>query len=189
METLSKSQEIRRIVEALLFTSHEPLTLQKMREILDVKHPVTAKELTALLGELKRDYQSDGRGFQLFELGGGYLLRTAAETAPFVELLHASRRSEKLSKAALEVLAIVAYKQPLTRAEIEKIRGVDSSGTIASLLERELIEGVGRLEMPGRPMQYGTTRKFLVHFGLKAIDELASDTPLQPASQKTLAQA
>jgi segregation and condensation protein B len=162
---------IRQIVEALLFSSQEPLSLGKLREIISLSHVVEQKDLLKVLKELKEEYDLQQKPFQLEEIAQGYILRTRPEFAPFIERLQ-SRREDKLSKAALEVLAIVAYKQPITKAAIETLRGVDCSGPIYSLLDRQLIEGVGRLEMPGRPVQYGVTKRFLTHFGLKDTKQL-----------------
>lgn len=171
-----RKQEIKRILEALLFSTSEPLEIEKMKEIVENSYPIKNKEVKQFILELKEDYEKERRAFSVFEVAGGYLLRTVKEVHSFVEILHQNKRGEKLSKAALEVLAIVAYKQPITRSEIEKIRGVDSSGTLSSLLERELVEIVGRLEAPGRPSQYGITKRFLRHFGLKSIEELKASS-------------
>lgn len=170
----TRDNEIKRIVEALLFSSSEPLELEKLKEIIEVSYPIKKQELKRLLNELKEEYEKSNRAFQLDEMAGGYLLRTRKEMHSFVEALIQNKRSEKLSKAAVEVLAIIAYKQPITRSSIEKIRGIDSSGTMVSLLERELIEVVGRLEAPGHPKQYGTTKRFLRHFGLNCLNEIRS---------------
>ena len=101
-------------------------------------------------------------------------MRTCEEYSPFVDLIHRNKRTEKLSQASAEVLAIIAYRQPITRPQIEAIRGVDSSGILQNLLERQLIEPTGKLEAPGRPTLYGTTKDFLQHFGLRSAEELAS---------------
>lgn len=168
----TKNREVERIVEALLFSSSEPLPLNKIKEIIETTYPVKLKELKILLVQLKDTYEKENRGFQLDEIAEGFLLRTVQDLFPYVELLHKDRRGEKLSKAAMEVLAIIAFKQPITRTQIESIRGVDSSGTIYSLQERGLIEVTGRLETPGRPSQYGLTKGFLKHFGLKNFEQL-----------------
>jgi len=162
----------KRLVEALLFAGNEPIPFNKIREVTDRFHPMRPKELRTLLLELQNEYLAQKRGFRLEEIGQGYLLRSCEEFSPYIELLYRSKRMEKLSQAAAEVLAIIAYRQPITRPQIETIRGVDSSGTVASLLERELIEPVGRLEAPGRPTLYGTTNHFLAHFGIRDIKEL-----------------
>ncbi|NGX60806.1 MAG: Segregation and condensation protein B [Chlamydiae bacterium] len=173
----SAQKEKRRILEGLLFSSSEPIPLAKLREILTTAFPAHSDEVKTLLTELNEEYLREGRAFQIDFLAEGYLLRTREDVYPFVEALHKDRRGEKLSKAGMEVLAIIAYQSPITRREIEQIRGVDSSAVVSSLLERGLIEPIGRKEGPGRPMQYGVTKKFLQHFGLKTTQDLLSLNP------------
>lgn len=165
---------IKRIIEALLFASSDPLPLQKIREICEEVYPLKPKVLTDLIDDLKEDYILQGRSFRLEEIGGGFLLRSAEEYGPFIEKLGFSKRQERLSQPALETLAIVAFRGPITRPEIDKIRGVDSSGTVQNLLERFLIEPSGKLEAPGRPLLYKITPHFLKHFGLKDLADLPS---------------
>lgn len=171
---MSKKKEVERILEAWLFASSDPLPLTRMRELLEPDYKVTLKELRLLLDELKKRIEKEERGFVIEEIGGGFLLRTPFALRAFVERLMRERRFEKLSRAALETVAVIACKQPMTRAQLEALRGVDSSGTLASLLERGLIEVVGHLEAPGRPAQYAVTPAFLKHFGLKSVQEVAS---------------
>ena len=159
-------------MEALLFASPDPLPLVKIREVTDTILPLRPRQLRQILDELKQEYLAQQRAFQLEEIAQGYVLRTYEEYAPYLELFHRNRRSEKLSNASTEVLAIIAYRQPITRPQIDAIRGVDSSGTVVQLLERHLIEPIGKLEAPGRPTLYGTTKEFLKHYGLKDIAEL-----------------
>ena len=163
---------VKRIIEALLFASAEPLTFQKIREITDIAHPLKPRVIREIIEELRDEYISQQRGFRIEEIAQGFALRTCPEHGPYIELLYRNKRTEKLSHPAAEVLAIIAYKQPITRPQIDAIRGVDSSGVIYSLLERQLIEPVGKLEAPGRPTLYGTTTHFLKHFGLRDIKEL-----------------
>ena len=163
---------MKRVIEALLFASPEPISLQKIRDVIDPFHPLKPRQIKKILEELREDYVSQQRAFRLEEIAQGYALRTHEEYAPYLELLFRNKRGEKLSHASTEVLAIIAYRQPITRPQIDAIRGVDSSGTIAQLLERDLIEPRGKLEAPGRPTLYGTTNAFLKHFGLKDIDQL-----------------
>lgn len=163
---------IKRVMEALLFASPEPLPLAKIREVTDTILPLRPRQLRQILEELKQEYLSQQRAFKLEEIAQGYVLRTYEEYAQYLELFHRNRRSEKLSYASTEVLAIIAYRQPITRPQIDAIRGVDSSGTVMQLLERQLIEPIGKLEAPGRPTLYGTTKEFLKHYGLKDISEL-----------------
>lgn len=162
----------KRIVEALLFSSHEPISFQKLREILETKLVFKPKFLHDILEDLQEEYIDQNRAFRLEEVAQGYVLKTCIEYAFFIDELHRNKRTEKLSLAASEVLAIIAYKQPITRPQIESIRGVDSSGTLQSLLERELVQEAGKLEAPGRPTLYQVTERFLLHFGLKDLKEL-----------------
>lgn len=168
----SRDHEIKRIVEALLFASSESLTLDKLREIICETFPIKSRELQHLIDELAKEYEREKRAFQIDQISGGYLLRSAPDMSPYIEQLFQNRRGEKLSQAATEVLAIIAYRSPITRREVEKLRGVDCSGTIISLLERDLIEVVGKKEALGRPLQYGVTKRFLQHFGLKDLQDL-----------------
>jgi segregation and condensation protein B len=172
-------QHAKRIIEALLFSSAEPLSFTKIREIVDTFHPLKPTQLRNLILELQQDYLSQQRAFRLEEIAQGFLLRTCEEYSPFIDSLFRNKRTEKLSQASAEVLAIIAYRQPITRPQIEAIRGVDSSGIMQNLLERQLIEPVGRLEAPGRPNLYGITKEFLSHYGLKDLKDLPS-LPNQP---------
>lgn len=168
----TREREIKRIIEAVLFASNEPIALQKIKEIIQTQYPIRSQELQKLIQTLQQEYENEGHAFEICEVAGGYLLRTIEQMRPFLELLYSDRRSEKLSQAATEVLAIIAYRQPITRREMEAIRGVDCSGVVISLVERGLIEPVGRKEAPGRPIQYGITKRFLQHFGLNDLNEL-----------------
>lgn len=170
-------KHLKKVMEALLFASPDPLPLDKIREVTDTILPLRPRQLRQILEELKQEYLAQQRAFQLEEIAQGYVLRTYEEYAPYLELLHRQKRGEKLSHASTEVLAIVAYRQPITRPQIDAIRGVDSSGTLMQLLERQLVEPVGKLEAPGRPTLYGTTKDFLKHYGLKDLKELRSNPP------------
>jgi segregation and condensation protein B len=163
---------LKRVIEALLFSSAVPLSLIKIREITASITSLRPRQLKEILEELKQEYIAQQRAFQLEEIAQGYVLRTHEEYAPYLELLYRQRRGEKLSPASTEVLAIIAYRQPITRPQIDAIRGVDSSGTVMQLLERQLIEAMGKLEGPGRPTLYGTTKDFLKHYGLKDLEDL-----------------
>jgi segregation and condensation protein B len=169
----TRKKEISRIIEALLFATSDPLSLSKIKEVVELSYPLSLSEIRTHIENLKEEYKREKRGFRLDEIAEGYLLRTAPDLFPYVEALHRDRRGEKLSKAAMEVLAIIAFKQPITRGQVESIRGVDSSGTLSSLMERGLIEVKGKLDAPGRPSQYGTTKGFLKHFGLKDFQQLS----------------
>jgi segregation and condensation protein B len=164
--------QIKRVIEALLFASTEPLSFQKIREIIDTIAPLSPRIVRSLIDDLQNEYISQQRAFRLEEIAQGFILRTCEEHSSYIELLGRNKRSEKLSHAAAEVLAIIAYRQPITKPQIEAIRGVDSSGIIATLLERLLIQPVGKLEAPGRPTLYGITKDFLTHFGLRDLEEL-----------------
>lgn len=168
---VKQKKEICRIIEALLVSSSEPISLEKFKEVIQTSFPIRSQILKECIQELQTEYRDQQRGFQIDEIAEGFVLRTVEETYPYVELFHQNRRGEKLSRAATEVLAIVAYKQPVTRPQLEAIRGVDSSAPLASLVERGLVQAVGRLDAPGKPVQYGVTTKFLRHFGLKNFDE------------------
>ncbi len=163
---------VKQIIEALLFAGSEPLSLEKIKEIVDIYHPVKPRVLRQLMAELQQEYLVQKRSFKIEEVAQGFVLVSLKEFNHYIDQLHRNRRTEKLSHAAVEVLAIIAYRQPVTRPQIEAIRGVDSSGTLQSLMERGLIEITGKLETPGRPALYGITKEFLAHFGLKDLNAL-----------------
>lgn len=165
-------QHAKRIIEALLFASSDPLPFAKIREVVDSFQPLKPRLLRDLIDELQQEYLFQQRAFRLEEIADGFLLRTCEEYSAFIDLLYRNKRTEKLSQASAEVLAIIAYRQPITRSQIEAIRGVDCSGIIQSLFERQLIEPVGKLEVAGRPTLYGTTKDFLQHFGLRDAKDL-----------------
>ncbi|QJA06114.1 SMC-Scp complex subunit ScpB [Thermosulfurimonas marina] len=153
-------------LEALLFVAGRPVKVEELRGIFP---GVTEEELRQALRELSQEYQ--GRGLRIREVAGGFRMETAPEVAEPVRAF-LKPRPRKLSRAALETLAVVAYHQPVTRAEIERLRGVDSSGALKVLLEEKLIRIVGRKAVPGRPLLYGTTAKFLEVFGLRSLEDL-----------------
>ncbi len=163
-----EANEKRRIVEALILSSTEPISAVKLAEIIPYCKPGHAKDL---VNELNTEYTEQDRAFEIWEVAGGYQLRTRAEFSGYLQKLQ-KERILRLSKAALETLAIVAYRQPATRAEIEDVRGVDVGAVLKSLLERHLIRIAGQREVPGRPMLYGTTRRFLEVFGLDQLKDL-----------------
>ena len=158
----------KQIIEALLFVSEKPVTIEDLRIALD--GPDDESMLKAI-EELKNDYQSSGRSFTVGELAGGYQIITNPEFAPWINKLF-KREETRLSGPSLETLAIIAYKQPLTRGEIEKIRGVSVEGVLKTLLDKNLIKIRGRKDAPGRPIAYGTTEEFLKRFGLKGLEHL-----------------
>ncbi len=156
----------KRILEALLFASAKPLTVPEIRKILQ---GVSAKEVEGFVAELQEEYGEGGRSFELIEIAGGYEMVTKKEFSPWLARLELQRKIRQASRSALETLAILAYKQPVTRAEIEELRGVDVAAVLSTLLEKGFIKITGRKEVPGRPFLYGTTEKFLEHFGLKSL--------------------
>ena len=162
-------RELKAILESLLFVSPEPLPVTRLVAVLG---DVTKAEVERVLRSLGDDLEQDGRGVRLAEIAGGYRFVTKQEYAPWIKRLDKAKAAAKLSRSALESLAIIAYKQPLVRSEIEEIRGVETSGVIRTLLERKLVRIVGRKEVPGRPIMYGTTKFFLEHFGLKDLSQL-----------------
>ncbi|MGC8840539.1 MAG: SMC-Scp complex subunit ScpB [Candidatus Sumerlaeaceae bacterium] len=168
---LSSPAEVKAALESLLFATTEPLSVARLTKILGT--PTQSEVRTALL-ELQREYDSCPRGVQIVEVGGGFQMATRPRYAPWIFRLKPSRRRNPLSQATLETLAIIAYKQPITRAEIEAIRGVDSTASIHTLLDLGLIEVGGKREIPGRPQLYITTNLFLKTFGLKSLGDLPS---------------
>jgi segregation and condensation protein B len=156
------------VIEALLFASETPLTAERMAEILP---DVEKKEIAALLEGLMREYEARGGGIALQAVAGGYQFRTRADLAPWIRKLKAGRPG-MLSPAAMETLAVIAYRQPLVKSEIDRIRGVDASGALKGLLDKKIVRIVGRKDVPGKPIIYGTTRKFLEVFNLKDLSEL-----------------
>ena len=133
---------------------------------------VSKAEVVQALGILTHDLDQDGRGIQLVQVAGGYRLVTKQEYGPWLKRMDKAKAAQKLSRSALESLAIIAYKQPLVRSEIEEIRGVETSGVLRTLCERKLVRIVGRKDVPGRPIMYGTTKFFLEHFGLQDLSQL-----------------
>ncbi len=160
---------MKRELEALLFATDSPLTIARLKKIFPERENA---EIRAAIAELEQDYTTAGQAFTVVEFGGGWQIATRPEYAPLVDNLLKSRSFTRLSKAGLEVLAIIAYRQPITRLEIDEIRGVNSSGAISTLTERNLITVVGRSQSVGNPLLYGTTREFLNHMGLKGLGQL-----------------
>ena len=162
-------QEVRAVLEALIFAAPQPLTA---REIAQVMGGVPKPAWTAALAELRADYARDGRGLQLVEVAGGWQLTTRPEYNDWIRELVDPKSPTRLSIQALETLAVIAYKQPVTLPEIIELRGIKSGGVLKTLLEKRLIRIVGRKEVVGRPILYGTTKQFLLHFGLKDLGQL-----------------
>jgi len=157
------------MVEALLFASEAPLSAA---ELARADESLDEEQVEAALAELRAEYDRDERAFGIFEVGGGYQLLTRPEYAPVLERFDTVPSSQRLSGPALETLAIISYRQPVGRAELEEIRGVGAGGVLKTLQERGLIEVVGRGEGLGRPLLYGTTTFFLQHFGFRSLDDL-----------------
>lgn len=160
----------RQIIEALLFASEKPITSDQIREVLD--NSLTPGAIRSLLNELNAEYLNTNRAFNIIEIAGGFQLATNPEYAPWLKKMFHRVKEDKLSRPSLETLAIIAYKQPISRVEIEQIRGVDSEGVLKTLLEKGLIKIMGRKDAPGRPLIYGTTKEFLQYFGLNSISQL-----------------
>jgi len=160
--------ELKAVVEALIFASPEPVTLKTLAKLLDTE---PKEEIQAALEALKQDYERPG-GLQLVEVAGGYQIVTRPELHEWVRRLFHERTTQKLSVASLETLAVIAYKQPVTAPEIAEIRGVNTAGVVATLIERKLVKIVGRKQVVGRPFLYGTTREFLERFGLNDLSDL-----------------
>jgi segregation and condensation protein B len=161
-------QEMAAAAEALLFVSPEPLTAVDLRRLLAVRQPT----LDRVLDHLARSLSTSGRGLRLQRHDGSLRLVTAPEMSLYVDRLRGHQAGQRLSDAALETLALIAYRQPVTRPQIEAIRGVDCSGVTQTLLQRGLIVEVGRLDTVGHPILYGTTLAFLRHFGLESVEHL-----------------
>jgi segregation and condensation protein B len=157
------------VVEAMLFASDVPLEAERVREVLDLEDVAAAR---ALAEELIARYEAEPRGLAIVEVGGGYRMVTRPELAPWLVRLTRARTRVRLSRPALETLAIIAYKQPVSRPELDAVRGVSSDAVLDNLLERRLVRIAGRKEAPGRPFLYETTREFLVAFGLRDLNDL-----------------
>ena len=157
------------IIEALLFTSEKPVILEQIKEVVE---GVDTTDIRETINVLQKEYAENKRGMTIVEIAGGYQMLTNSDYAMYLKKFYHSRHKEKLSKPALETLAIVAYKQPVSRMDIELIRGVNSDGVVIHLLSKELIKLVGRKDVPGIPYLYGTTKQFLEYFGLKSLDDL-----------------
>lgn len=167
-ELLVRSAELKSIIEALIFASPEPLSLKAIQKLLDAE---PKEDVAAAVSELKADYERQS-GLQLVEVAGGFQIVTRPDLHEWVRRLFHERSTQKLSVQALETLAVIAYRQPITAAEITEIRGVNTSGVINTLLERHLVKIVGRKAVVGRPFMYATTREFLIRFGLNDIADL-----------------
>ncbi len=165
-------EKLRAILEVLLLVSDKPLSVAKIKEILD---NIGQKKIQELISEIQQRFAENDFPFQVREIAGGFVLSTLPEYASWIRKLYAPKmKSAKLSQAALETLAVIAYKQPVTRAEIEAIRGVSVDSTLKTLLDKRLAEIVGYKDVLGKPATYGTTNEFLLHFGLNSLSDLPS---------------
>lgn len=194
--------ELKSVIEAILFAAQSPLSAKEIKtllakadeseenaEVVKAFKKTKESEIAGIIQELKVDYTQHGRSFQIQEVAGSYQLISQPQFAPWLKQLFGESHSSRLSQPALETLAIIAYRQPITRADIEGIRGVAVDGVMQTLLERSLITITGRAEVPGRPMLYGTTRLFLEKFGMNDLNELPAVEELKriqlPSVQST----
>ena len=169
-EEISSKPKIKSIIESLWFVSGDPLTVKDLSNALEI----SIKTTKSILEEMIDEYDDEKRGIKLISINGEYQLVSKAENSNYIQKLLKKNKRQSLSQASLESLAIIAYKQPITRVDIDEIRGVKSESAMQRLLEKDLIKEVGRLEVPGRPILYGTTDEFLRQFGLKELKELPS---------------
>ena len=174
------------VVEAILFASDEPLEASKIAKVAGAGD---ARQVRKLIAELNAEYSQRGAAYRVEQIAGGYLMLTLPEYNDWLKQLLRTRQEAKLSQAALETLAIVAYKQPVMRVTVEAIRGVAAGEMIRNLMEKGLVRIVGRAEELGRPLLYGTTRKFLEVFGLNSLTDLPKVEELRPAGRENLSQS
>lgn len=174
-------EKIRSAAEAIIFAGGTPVELSRIAKALDI----TEKETKTQINILIEEYEKAEKGITIIELNKSYQMVSKKEFAPYIRTVMDLRRNTPLSQAALEVLAVIAYNQPVTKAFVEQVRGVDCSGVIGSLCSKELIEEKGRLELPGRPLLYGTTDNFLRCFSVKSIDELPPLPQTEDSSEET----
>jgi len=172
MGAKTMSESLKKIIEALIFISQEPLTIDKITAVLE---EFEREEIEKAVQEIVGDYAGQDRGIRIIQTGGGFLFSTTPENDPWIRRFLQIERKSKLSSAALETLSIIAYHQPITQAEISALRSVDSTYTLKTLLEKKLIKIVGRKKAPGNPLVYRTSEKFLIYFGLNSLDELPSE--------------
>jgi len=162
-------RHIKGVIEALLFISEKPVTLEQFKKVLET---VSGLEIKNIIGVLSKEYEERKSGMTIVEIAGGHQMLSNSTYASYVRDFYKTKHKERLSKPALESLAIIAYKQPVTRSDIELIRGVNSDGVVNHLLNKELIKTIGRKDVPGRPFLYGTTKQFMEYFGLKSLNDL-----------------
>jgi len=177
----AERDELKYALEALLFASEKPLTAAQLRDAFTEK--ISAADIEKRLEALKKEYEEQGRGFCLIQIAGGYQTVSDPRYAEYLQRFYQSREKKRVSQAGLETLSIIAYRQPVTKAEIEFVRGVNVDGPLKTLLEKGLIRIAGRKEVPGRPILYGTSQDFLERFGLKSLEDLP---PLSQFTEKDL---
>ncbi len=188
--------DLKSAIEALLFASERPLTAEEIKsafpqeasnpsegEVPSIVAGVSTADIREQIEILKNEYESQNRGFRIYEIANGYQIASDIRFAEVLRRFYISREKKKISQAGLETLSVIAYRQPVTRAEIEAIRGVNVDGAVKTLMEKGMIRIAGRKDVPGRPLLYGTTNEFLEHFGLKSLQELP---PLSEYSLKDL---
>lgn len=178
------SDNVKSIIEALLFAGSEPLKPGDIREALAGAVDLTDGSIGKMIDELREEYRRESRSFTIGGVAGGYRLQTLPEYGEWIARLRASPQRRKLSAPAMETLAIVAYRQPITRAEVEAIRGVNIDGVLENLIDRELVEPRGRKQAVGKPHLFGTTKKFLEHFGLQSLKDLPQIEELRRTAEK-----
>ncbi len=161
--------QLKSAIEALLFVAGNPLSVDRLKNLFE---EATPEQIETQLAQLRQEFDDRGSGIMLAEVAGGFQLATRPENAPWIRKFRTVKASTRLSRPALETLAIVAYKQPITRTEVETIRGVNIGGIMRNLMERRLVKIVGKKDVPGKPMLYGTTMEFLQYFGLKDLSSL-----------------
>jgi segregation and condensation protein B len=168
---------LKSIIEAILFSSDRAVTIEQIKSVFE---DVSAQQIRQVLNELTQEYEQNQRGIRIVEVAGGFQMVTPPEFYSVLRKFFKDKKKEKLSSAALETLAIIVYKQPITKLQIESLRKVNVDGVIKNLKELGLIRTVGRRKAPGRPYLYGTTREFLEFFGLKSLEELPSIENIKP---------
>lgn len=177
-----EKKEMKSIIEGLLFAWGEPLNIKEIGKVLEID----SKEIYKILEEMKSEFDYNRRGVQILKFGNNYQLGTRIEHNHYISKLYEKKEKKTISNAALETVTIIAYKQPITKIEIEELRGVKSDKAIQTLIEKDLIEERGRLDKIGKPIVYGTTNKFLKSFGLKDIKELPKPEELETLKEKNI---
>lgn len=185
---MMERKDIQKIIEALLFITEQPINLKSLEDVFEGQAP--REELQGMLQSIADEYALRGSALEVREIAGGWQMATRPEFAPWIRRLFKDRLTYRLSASALETLSIVAYKQPITRSEIEEIRGVEVTAVLDTLVERKLLRVAGRRESIGRPLLYGTTPEFLKTFGLRRLEDLpAVESLIPPAPEMALAEA